>query len=45
LTHRSLVLGLAAAVPAALVIGLFVPGAVQATVAGGGGSGKYGLRV
>ena len=32
LTHRFLVLGLAAAAPAALVLGLLVPGAVQATV-------------
>ena len=33
LTHRFLVLGLAAAAPAALALGLLVPGAVQATVA------------
>jgi hypothetical protein len=32
LTHRFLVLGLAAAAPAALVLGLLVPGAVRATV-------------
>src|SRR5215471_2700086 len=38
LTHRFLVLGLAAAAPAALVLGLFVPGAVQATVTPGSSS-------
>jgi hypothetical protein len=35
LTHRFLVLGLGAAAPAALVLGLLVPGAVRATVVAG----------